>query len=64
MNTIPISIYVFLRNLLVREEGQDLVEYALIVAVISFGTISGMGSLATGINTEFSVVATTLTTSV
>jgi Flp pilus assembly pilin Flp len=46
-----------------REEGQDLVEYALVFSMIAFGAITGMEYLATGINTEFSNVATTLTTS-
>lgn len=55
------GIYVFVRNLLAREEGQDLVEYALVVALIAFGAITGMGYLATGLNQAFSTVASTLT---
>jgi pilus assembly protein Flp/PilA len=54
----------FLRSVLVREEGQDLVEYALIIAMITFGSVSTMGFLAHGINTEFSAVATTMTSAV
>ena len=46
------------------EQGQDLVEYALVVALIAFGAITGMGFLATGINNAYSGVATTLTTDV
>lgn len=61
MYSLP-AICTFLRNLLVRDEGQDLVEYALILAVISLGTLTGMGNLASGINNEFSAVATVLTT--
>ncbi len=52
------------RNVLEREEGQDLVEYALVVALVAFGAITGMGFLAAGINNAFSTVATTLTASV
>lgn len=59
-----ISLYLSVCNLLAREEGQDLVEYALVVALIAFGAIAGMGFLATGINNAFSTVATTLTTNV
>ena len=51
-------------TLLDREEGQDLVEYALVVALIAFGAIAGMGYLATGINHAFSDIASTLTTNV
>jgi pilus assembly protein Flp/PilA len=64
MTSLPIAIYTALRNLLVREDGQDLVEYALVLAMISFGSIAGMTHLASGINNAFSGVATTLTSSV
>jgi pilus assembly protein Flp/PilA len=42
------------------EEGQDLIEYALVVALIAFAATAGMGSLANGINTAFSNIAATL----
>jgi pilus assembly protein Flp/PilA len=34
-----------------NESGQDLVEYALVIAVVCLGIIAGMGTLANGINT-------------
>jgi pilus assembly protein Flp/PilA len=43
-----------------REEGQDLVEYALVVALIAFGATAGMSSLATGLNKAFQQISTTL----
>jgi len=43
-----------------REEGQDLVEYALVVALIAFGATAGMNSLASGLNTAFQGISTTL----
>jgi pilus assembly protein Flp/PilA len=58
------NLYLFVRSFLDREEGQDLVEYALVVALIAFGAITGMGYLATGINNAFSGISTTLTTDV
>jgi pilus assembly protein Flp/PilA len=64
MNTLVLSGYLHLRDILAREEGQDLVEYALVVALIAFGAIAGMGLLATGINNAFSGIATTLTANV
>lgn len=42
------------------ESGQDLVEYALIVAMIAFAAIMGMNDLANGINTAFNTVAQTV----
>lgn len=59
-----VVMYQFVRNLIDREEGQDLVEYALVVALIAFGAITGMGFLATGLNTAFSSIASTLTSNV
>jgi pilus assembly protein Flp/PilA len=43
-----------------REDGQDLVEYALVVALIAFGAISGMQVLASGLNNAFATISTTL----
>jgi pilus assembly protein Flp/PilA len=56
--------YATIRNLKQREEGQDLIEYALVVACIAFAATAGMGSLATSINTAFNQIGITLTTSV
>ena len=64
MNAVSLNLFMQLRQLLAREEGQDLVEYALVVAMIAFGAVTGMGFLATGLNDAFSGVATTLTSNV
>jgi pilus assembly protein Flp/PilA len=53
-----------IQNLLSREEGQDLIEYALLVALISLGAVAGMGRLAGDINNAFNTVANTLNSSV
>jgi Flp pilus assembly pilin Flp len=55
-------VFPYVRNFVKQEEGQDLVEYALIVNLIAFGTIACMGYLATGINYAFWTIATVLTT--
>jgi pilus assembly protein Flp/PilA len=46
---------------LMKEDGQDLVEYALLVALIAFGAVSTISTLAADINTVFSNVGTVLT---
>ena len=46
------------------ESGQDLIEYALVVALIAFAATAGMNTLATGINTAFGNIATKLSTSI
>ena len=51
-----------MRRLIMREEGQDLVEYALVVALIGFAAVAGMGTLANDINSAFSNIGTALTT--
>jgi pilus assembly protein Flp/PilA len=43
-------------------EGQDLVEYALVVALIAFGAVAAMQGLATEINTAFNVISSDLGT--
>jgi pilus assembly protein Flp/PilA len=44
------------------EEGQDLVEYALLVVLISLGAIAAMKNLASGISDAFSNAVAQLTT--
>jgi pilus assembly protein Flp/PilA len=44
------------------EEGQDLIEYALVVALIALGATAGMNTLATAINQAFKNIAGTLST--
>jgi pilus assembly protein Flp/PilA len=51
-----------LQALMLREEGQDLIEYALVVALIAFAATAGMSSLAKDINAAFTSIGTTLTT--
>ena len=58
----PLNLH--LQSLINREEGQDLVEYALVLALIAFGAIAGMQFLATGINNAFSEVAVVLTSNI
>jgi pilus assembly protein Flp/PilA len=60
MNTMLLKMYVKFQDLATREEGQDLVEYALVVALIAFGATAGMKALAGGLNTAFSTISTTL----
>ena len=55
------QLYVSTKNLLSRQDGQDLIEYALVVALIAFAAIGGMGSLAGSINSAFVQIGTTLT---
>ena len=55
-----------MKNLFVRfvreEEGQDLIEYALLAALIALAAGATMKTLGGSINTKFSAVNTCLTT--
>ena len=42
------------------EEGQGLVEYLLILALVAFAATAGMSSLASGLNSAFSQVGVVL----
>ncbi len=53
-----------LKNALLSEQGQDLIEYALVVAFIAFGATAGMKTLATNINSAFVSIGTNLTTAI
>jgi pilus assembly protein Flp/PilA len=59
MKNIVSKLYVSIKGLM-KEEGQDLVEYALVVALIAFAATAGMKTLATNINTVFTNLGTTL----
>jgi pilus assembly protein Flp/PilA len=41
-----------------EDHGQDLIEYALVVALIAFAAIVGMQNVATKINTAFINIGT------
>ena len=53
-----------LKSALLQEEGQDLIEYALVVSLIAFAAVAGMGTLANDINTAFTNIGTTLTNAI
>jgi len=50
----------YLRARLGREEGQTLVEYGLIIALVSLAATVGMGLLGGSIDGLFTDIATTL----
>jgi pilus assembly protein Flp/PilA len=43
-----------LKRLWKEEEGQDLIEYVLLVTVVSLACVAGMSTLSTAINTAYS----------
>jgi pilus assembly protein Flp/PilA len=61
-----LKLYMKMRNLtdafIEDQSGQDLVEYALVVALIALAATVSMKTLATTIGTAFTSVGTKLTT--
>jgi pilus assembly protein Flp/PilA len=55
-----LKMYVKFQELKDREEGQDLVEYALVIALVSIAAITTMSTLAGKITFVFSTIAADL----
>jgi len=53
-----------LRSLHNDESGQDLIEYALVAALIALASMATMRTVATAISTAFSSIGTKLTSAV
>jgi pilus assembly protein Flp/PilA len=51
-----------LEHLLVDTEGQDLIEYALLAALIALAAVAAMQTLGGAINAKFDNASTSLTT--
>ena len=64
MNSLMVSMIAKLQTLLMNEEGQDLVEYGLVVALIAFGAVAAMQALGTEISTVFSQITSVLSSSI
>lgn len=59
-----LALYCRMRDWLWQDDGQDLIEYAMVVGLIAFAAVGGMGSVATAVNNAFGVVGNTLTASI
>ena len=52
----------FIKRLWQEEEGQDLTEYGLLLALVALAAVASMGKLATAINGVFDAASTSLNT--
>ena len=60
MNNMLLNLYAKFQSLRTGEEGQDLVEYALLVALIALVCITGIRGVATAITTVFTNISSSL----
>jgi pilus assembly protein Flp/PilA len=49
-----------LKNLIAEESGQDLIEYALVAALVGLGSVASMQTLAANIANTFTGIGTAL----
>jgi pilus assembly protein Flp/PilA len=56
------KLYLKFQILIASEDGQDLVEYAMVCALLAFGIVAGMNSVAKGLDTAFSNISSTMGT--
>jgi pilus assembly protein Flp/PilA len=60
VNTYMLKLYVRLQEMASREDGQDLVEYALVIGLITFGATAATKFLAAGLTSAFTNISATL----
>ena len=60
MKSLFLNLYVKFQDLRNGEEGQDLVEYALLVALIALVCVTGVNNVASAINTVFTNISSSL----
>ncbi len=54
------SLVTYLGDFNREDEGQGLIEYVLIIALVAFAAVTGMQSFANSINSAFTTVGTYL----
>ncbi len=60
MRNTLLNLYVKFQSLKNGEEGQDLVEYALLVALIALVCVSGVNNVASAVNSVFANISSSL----
>jgi pilus assembly protein Flp/PilA len=60
MNNTLLKLSVKMQTLVMQEEGQDLIEYALVVALIAFAAVTAMKTVAVDINAVFTAIGAAL----
>jgi pilus assembly protein Flp/PilA len=60
MSDLLLKLSAKIQHVMLSEEGQDVIEYALVIAFIAFAATVGMTSLAGAINSAFTTIGTDL----
>lgn len=59
MNAL-LSMYVYVKSMFEVEEGQDLIEYALIIGLVVIAAVGALMTMSGGVQTFFEAVNTQL----
>jgi pilus assembly protein Flp/PilA len=59
---LGMKLYTFVRDFLSKEDGQDLIEYALLVALIALVCVGALITAGSQVNNIFSNISNRLTT--
>jgi len=60
MNNALLKLHVNVQCLMAQDEGQDMVEYAMVAALVALGATAAMKGFATSLSTAFSTVGFTV----
>ena len=60
MHDMILRLYVKLQNLASNQDGQDLVEYALLCSLIALALIASINTIASAVNNAFSTISSSL----
>jgi len=60
MNNLILKLYVKFQELKNNEEGQDMVEYALVVALIALAATAAMQGVGTALTNKFTAISTSI----
>ena len=60
MNHLYVKLVTNLQSLVASEEGQDLVEYALLVCLIALAAVAGVDKVANGVTGVFTKISSSL----
>jgi pilus assembly protein Flp/PilA len=61
MKELILNLSAKIQTAMLSEEGQDVIEYALVIAFVAFAATAGMTSLAGAINSAMGTLGTKLT---
>jgi pilus assembly protein Flp/PilA len=57
MNTLLLKLFLMVHELKDSEEGQDMVEYALVVALIALAAVASMQHVGTALTNRFNAIS-------